>query len=78
MGQSIDLFYAAGASNVQVVSAVTKKNRPSYIFFINRKTERADTVEGTIVRELHPVGGGELSAVCSGETFHRRRDPAGI
>ena len=56
VGQSIGLFYAAGASNVQVVSAVTKKNRPSYMFFIDCKTEQADAVEETIVRELHTGG----------------------
>lgn len=56
VGQSIEQFYAAGASNVQVVSAVTKKNRPSYMFFIDCKTERADAVEETIVRELHTGG----------------------
>ena len=35
IGQSIGRFYAVGASNVQVISAITKKNRPSYVFFID-------------------------------------------
>ncbi|MGN0293438.1 MAG: nickel insertion protein [Lachnospiraceae bacterium] len=56
IGQVIDLFYQAGASNVQVVSSVTKKNRPSYMIFIDCREQYVETIEQTIVRELH-VGG---------------------
>lgn len=34
VGQAIDHLYGAGAANVQVVSAITKKNRPSYMFLL--------------------------------------------
>lgn len=50
VGQSIDLFYAAGASNVQVVSAVTKKNRPSYMFFMADGIRSGPTIVNCIVR----------------------------
>ena len=56
IGQAIDTFYAAGAANVQVVSSITKKNRPSYIFFIDCRRERAAQIEERIVMELS-VGG---------------------
>lgn len=56
IGQAIDVFYRVGASNVQVIPAVTKKNRPSYMFFIDCRAGAADVVEETIVRELHTGG----------------------
>lgn len=56
IGQVIDLFYEAGASNVQVVSSITKKNRPSYMFFIDCREKFVESIEQVIVQELH-VGG---------------------
>lgn len=56
IGQVVDVFYEAGAANVQVISTVTKKNRPAYIIWIDCREERADQVEQTIVKELHTGG----------------------
>lgn len=56
IGQVIDVFYQAGASNVQVISCVTKKNRPSYLIIIDCKAQLEKTVQNTILQELH-VGG---------------------
>ncbi len=56
IGQVVDVFYQAGASNVQVISTVTKKNRPAYIIWIDCREERAEQVERTIVKELHTGG----------------------
>lgn len=56
IGQSIDEFYKAGASNVQVIPSITKKNRPSYIFFIDCKPKFSDSIENIIARELTTGG----------------------
>lgn len=56
LGQTIDYFYEAGASNVQIVSSITKKNRPAYIFFIDCKSEKADQIEKVIISELKSGG----------------------
>lgn len=56
VGQAIDRLYGAGASNVQVVSAITKKNRPSYLFFIDCRPDMAERVEQAIASELTSGG----------------------
>ena len=56
IGQSIEAFYQAGASNVQVVSSITKKNRPGYIVFIDCRPQYSEAVEKLIVSE-YVVGG---------------------
>ncbi|MDO5409808.1 MAG: DUF111 family protein [Lachnospiraceae bacterium] len=56
IGQVIDLFYQAGASNVQVVPTITKKNRPAYMFFIDCRPKFADAVERIIAQELGSGG----------------------
>ncbi len=56
IGPAIDYLYNAGAHNVQVVSAVTKKNRPGYIFFIDTDANHLDSVEEAIILELRVSG----------------------
>lgn len=56
IGQTIDLFYNRGASNVQVIPTITKKNRPSYIFFIDCREQYIDDIEETIFKELNTGG----------------------
>ena len=56
LGFAIQQFYDAGASNVQVVSSITKKNRPSYIFFIDCREEYRTAVEEAIPKELGAGG----------------------
>lgn len=56
IGQTIELFYNVGASNVQVMSSVTKKNRPSYVFLIDCRLEYKEAIEQVIVTELGSGG----------------------
>jgi len=65
IGQAIDVFYKAGASNVQVVSAITKKNRPSYMVYIDCKAEYSEAIEALIPMELNTGGWHRI------ETEHR-------
>lgn len=61
VGQAIDRLYGAGAANVQVVSAITKKNRPSYMFFIDCCPASGDAVEAAIASELTSGGWHRIS-----------------
>ena len=65
IGTAIDYFYGAGASNVNVLSTVTKNNRPGHIMLIDTKPELADQMEEIIYRELGSSGWHRL------ETDHR-------
>ena len=56
VGQTIELFYKAGASNVQVMSSVTKKNRPSYVLLIDCRLEYKEAIQEVIVTELGSGG----------------------
>ena len=56
LGQVINYFYDAGASNVQIIPTITKKNRPAYLFFIDSKSEYSDNIEEIIARELSSGG----------------------
>ncbi len=56
LGEIIDRFYEAGAKNVQIVSAITKKNRPSYMIFIDAKEQHAEALEEIIVRDCGSSG----------------------
>lgn len=60
IGSVIEQLYLAGALNVQVISTVTKKNRPGYIFIIDLPSERTDAIERVIVRELGSTGWHKL------------------
>ena len=65
LGNVIESFYDAGAKNVQVVNALTKKNRPSYMIFVDAGSRSADGIEEVIVRELGSSGWHRI------ETCHR-------
>lgn len=56
VGDSVSRLYYAGAKNVQVISTVTKKNRPGYMFVIDCSSENVDVVENVIVSELQATG----------------------
>ncbi len=56
LGQAVDVFYEAGASNVQIIPAVTKKNRPSHLVLIDCREDRIDRIEEMIVYGLHTGG----------------------
>lgn len=56
LGPIIQYFYNSGASNVQVVSTITKKNRPGHLFLVDCKAQYADSIEEIIVRELTSGG----------------------
>lgn len=56
LGEVIDHFYEAGAKNVQVVSTITKKNRPSYMIFIDTKEQYAEALESIIVSDCGSSG----------------------
>ncbi len=65
LGQAMDVFYKAGASNVQIVPTMTKKNRPSYMIYIDCKTEYSDAIEALIPVEFNTGGWHRI------ETKHR-------
>lgn len=56
VGSVIEYLYEAGAGNVQVISTVTKKNRPGYILLIDVKCDFLDAVEQVLIRELSVTG----------------------
>jgi len=56
IGKVINYLYDAGASNVQIIPTITKKNRPSHLIFIDCRTEYADHIEEVIARELTSGG----------------------
>lgn len=56
LGQIINYFYDAGASNVQIIPTITKKNRPAHLFFIDSRSQYADKIEEVIARELASGG----------------------
>ena len=56
LGEVIDHFYEAGAKNVQIVSTITKKNRPSYMIFIDTKEQYAEALEEIIIKDCGSSG----------------------
>ena len=56
LGQVIDRFYEAGASNVQIMPTVTKKNRPSHLVLIDCREDLIGRIEEMIVGELQTGG----------------------
>lgn len=56
IGQVIGYLYNAGASNVQVIPTITKKNRPSHLIVIDCREKYADEIEEVIARELTTGG----------------------
>lgn len=65
MGSIFDMFYSAGALNVQCVQTITKKNRPGNIFFIDVLPDKVGLVEKIIIQELDSTGWHKI------ETDHR-------
>ena len=61
LGNVIEDFYDAGAKNVQIVSAITKKNRPAYMIFIDVPFQKADKVENVIIKECGSSGWHRIS-----------------
>lgn len=56
LGDVIDSFYCAGAKNVQVISTITKKNRPGSIILIDGTEKAASAIEAVIVEECGSSG----------------------
>ncbi len=56
LGHIIDCFYEAGAKNVQIVNSMTKKNRPSYLIFIDGTKAEAAEIERVILEECGSSG----------------------
>ena len=61
IGSVIEYLYDAGACNVQVVSTVTKKNRPGCLFLIDVKSGSLEEVEQVLIRELSVTGWHRIS-----------------
>lgn len=70
MGDVIDSFYEAGAKNVQVLSTITKKNRPGYLMLIDGAENTASAIEEIIVEECGSSGWHRI------DTCHRHTDLA--
>ena len=75
VGQAIGHLYTAGAANVQVVPAITKKNRPSYLFFIDCRPDSADRVEEAIAGELTSGGWHRMDTVHRYQYNERLKRP---
>lgn len=56
LGSAIEELYQAGAYNVQVVSTVTKKNRPGHLFVVDCGEETCGAVESVLLLELGIAG----------------------
>jgi uncharacterized protein (DUF111 family) len=52
----IDRMVAAGADNVHVVSAITKKNRMEYIVFVDLKEEKLEAIYTLLAMEFGTIG----------------------
>ena len=63
VGQSIESLYQAGAANVQVMSTITKKNRPAYLYLIDCRLENEEKIETTIINELGTGGWHRIDTV---------------
>lgn len=62
LGDVIESFYQAGAKNVQIVSTVTKKNRPGYMVFIDAPVQSAIEIEELIVKDCGASGWHRISS----------------
>lgn len=56
LGQIIHYLYESGASNVQVIPTITKKNRPGHLFLIDCQPKNNDKIEKIVARELTSGG----------------------
>lgn len=64
----IDGLFSLGASNVNACSAITKKGRMGYIFFIDSEAQYIDPIMDFLVREVGTLGARVL------ESHHLKRD----
>lgn len=64
----IDGIFSLGASNVNACSAITKKGRMGYIFFIDSEAQYIDPIMDFLVREVGTLGARVL------ESHHLKRD----
>lgn len=62
IGTVIEDLYKAGAFNVQVISSVTKKNRPGYLFFIDTAPGDHSRIESIIIHDLGATGWHRLES----------------
>lgn len=56
IGSAISELYQAGASNVQVISTITKKNRPGHLITIDVRPDYLDAVEKAVIGSLGVSG----------------------
>ena len=56
LGWAINSLYEIGALNVQIISTITKKNRPGHIFFVDIPKKCFDEIEEFFVKELSTTG----------------------
>lgn len=56
LGSAIEELYEAGAYNVQVISTVTKKNRPGHLFVVDCGEKECESVEAVLLMELGVTG----------------------
>ena len=56
LGDALEQLYAAGATNVQILSTVTKKGRPGNLIVIDALSDKLDAVERVVVTELGVTG----------------------
>ena len=75
IGSILHYFYEAGACNVQVIPTITKKNRPSYLFFIDCRPDSADRVEEAIAGELTSGGWHRMDTVHRYQYNERLKRP---
>ena len=68
IGNVIESFYQAGAKNVQVLSTLTKKNRPGHILLIDASAQTVEALEKIIVEECGSSGWHRI------DTCHRHTD----
>lgn len=61
-GAALEEFYRAGAKNVQLINAVTKKNRPSYMFVVDGDNESTSEIQEVILHGVRATGWHEISS----------------
>ena len=61
LGTVIDDLYQAGAYNVQIISTITKKNRPGYLFTIDCGENNHNQIEHVILNEIGATGWHKIS-----------------
>jgi uncharacterized protein (DUF111 family) len=56
LGDALEQLYAAGATNVQILSTLTKKGRPGSLITIDVLPDKLEAVERVVVIELGATG----------------------